>query len=450
MPFIPVALDLPPDVVEMRSGDVDADGKDDLVVISKRQRDGQPDAVSINVLSINDEGGETARWAIDLTDQALLIDVEKGLWALGATGLMALGSDGVRTVVESRTPLSGLGRTAATFADVFSDVDGDGIPEGVLTQGGSIRVVGVDGTQHAQVQVRGRGELDIRQRGGTQIVASTVSPLWHLDDFDGDGTKDLLLPDGQKLTVVSMGQGASDSPLNVNLPIDISPPKDNEKRKKGDTKKRVISVWLDDVDGDGKTDFAAQIWVTKGSWLGSEGEIVFSRGTGAGFGPLERFASDRAVLMVRLLDVDGDGDKDLASAEMDFGVGNLTRALLTQKIKVDLMVRQMDLKTVSDSSLLHSVVVPISSDREPPVTIEHDLTGDGIPDMVSAQEGKSVQLFKGTGTGFEKNAVAEFEIDFKRGEDRLWVGDITGDKRAEVVVWRPRSKSAKLLQVREE
>jgi hypothetical protein len=363
---------------------------------------------------------------------------------------MALEPDGLRTVVESRTPLSGLGRTAATFADVFSDVDGDGIPEGVLTRRGSIRVVGIDGRQHAQVQVRGRGELDVRQRGGTQIVASTVSPLWHLDDFDGDGTKDLLLPDGQKLTVVAIGEGASASPINVTLPIDISPPKDNEKRKKGDTKKRVISVWFDDVDGDGKTDFAAQIWVTKGSWLGSQGEIVFARGTGTGFGSLERFASDRAVLMVRMLDVDGDGDKDLASAEMDFGVGNLTRALLTQKIKVDLMVRQMNAQTVGDSKLLHSVVVPISSDREPPIAIEHDLTGDGIPDMISAEEGKSVQLFKGTGAGFEKNAIAEFEFDFRRGEDRLWVGDITGDKRAEVVVWRPRSRNAQLLQVQGE
>ena len=32
MPFVPVAFDLPPDVVELRVGDADADGRDELVL----------------------------------------------------------------------------------------------------------------------------------------------------------------------------------------------------------------------------------------------------------------------------------------------------------------------------------------------------------------------------------------------------------------------------------
>jgi len=449
MPFVPVPLDLPPDVVELRVGDADADGHDELVAISKRRRGAQPDAVSLTVLDCDDSASVIDRWSVDLTNKAMLIDIEEGLWAIGPKGLMALERDGVRTAVEASTALSGLGRTAATFADVFSDVDGDGTAEAVIARAGSVRVLGVDGVERARAQVRSRGELEVRRKGGTQIVASTVSPTWSLNDFDGDGVEDLLLPEGAAMTVISLGKGADGTPKTVRLPLDISPRRDDEKRKKGVAKKRVISVWLEDVDGDGKTDFTAQLWVTKGSWLGSEGEIVFARGTGEGFELAQSLASDRAVLIVRLIDVDGDGDKELTSAEMDFGVGNLTRALLTQKIKVELMVRRMTSGVVGEPETLHSVVVPISNDREPPVELERDLTGDGLPDMVTAQGSKEVKVFKGTGSGYDKTPLASLDVGFVQGEDKLWVGDITGDDRADIVVWKARSRSAKVLMLKD-
>ncbi len=449
MPFVPVPIDLPPDVVELRVGDADADGQDELVAISKRRRDARPDAVALSVLDINSSGTVADLWTVDVTNQALLIDVENGLWAIGPNGFMVMDREGVRTVVETRTQLAGLGRTAATFADVFSDVDGDGVAEGVIARSGSVRVVSVDGTERASVSVRGRGELEVRRRGGTQIVASTVSPLWNIDDFDGDGIKDLLLPEGDQLTVIPVGLESTGDPITVDLPLDVSPYRDDEKRKKGEVRKRLISVWLEDADGDGKTDFTAQVWVTKGSWLGSEGEIVFARGTGTGFGPTQRFSSERAVLLVSLIDIDGDGDKELMSAEMDFGVGNLTRALLTQKIKVDLMLRRMNPGNVSAAETLHSVVVPISNDRKPPVDLECDLTGDGIPDMVTAQGSKEVKVYQGTGSAYEKTPIAVLDVGFEQGRDKLWVGDLTSDDRCDVVVWKPRSRSAKLLLLNE-
>jgi len=449
MPFFAVPIDLPPDVVELRVGDADADGVDELVAISAKRRGTQPDAISVNILNMDAQASVTDSWRLDLRDQALLIDIDHGLWALGPTGIMALEAEGARTVFESRTALSGLGQTAAAFADICEDMDGDGTVECVIARGRTVKVIDVEGRERAKVRVRSRGELEVRSRGGTQVVASAVSPVWSLDDFDGDGVKDLLLPDGKRLTVVALdGDGPSTS-MEVSLPIDVSPFRDEDKRKKSETQRRVISVWLEDMNGDNKTDFAAQIWVTKGSWLGSEGEVVYAPGTGKGFGPLQRLPSERAVLMVRLIDVDGDGDKELSSAEMDFGVANLTRALLTQKIKVELMVRTMTPTGVSAAELLHSVVVPISNDREPPVEIKHDLTGDGIPDMVSAQGTTEVQVFRGTGKGYSKTPVASLDVGFKQGEDKIWTGDITGDGRSDLIVWKPRTKSATVLLLKD-
>jgi len=445
MPFIAVPIDLPPDVVELRVGDADADGVQELVAISAKRRGTQPDAVSVSILNMDSHATVTDSWHLDLKDQALLIDIDHGLWALGPDGIMALEEEGLRTVFEARTPLSGLGQTAAVFADICEDMDSDGVVECVIARGRSVRVVDVAGRERAKVRVRSRGELEVRGRGGTQVVASAVSPVWRLDDFDGDGIQDLLLPHGKSLTVVTIDGVRPSASRDVPLPIDISPFRDEDKRKKNETQKRVISVWLEDMNGDNKTDFAAQIWVTKGSWLGSEGEVVFAPGTGSGFGPVQRLPSERAVLLVRLIDVDGDGDKDLSSAEMDFGVANLTRALLTQKIKVELMVRRMTSDGVGAAELLHSVVVPISNDREPPVDLEHDLTGDGIPDMVSAQGTAEVRLFQGTGDGYTKTPLASLDVGFKQGEDKIWAGDVTGDGRSDLIVWKPRVKSATVL-----
>jgi hypothetical protein len=103
--------------------------------------------------------------------------------------------------------------------------------------------------------------------------------------------------------------------------------------------------------------------------------------------------------------------------------------------------------TYGESADLHSVVVPVGNDRDPPVKLEHDLTGDGVPDLVTSQGDTSVSVFKGTGGGFESTPLASLELGFVQGEDQMWVGDLTGDGRAEIVVWRSKSREAQVLQL---
>ena len=179
--------------------------------------------------------------------------------------------------------------------------------------------------------------------------------------------------------------------------------------------------------------------------MGAEGELVFARGTGGGFAPPQRMTSDNAVLLVRLIDLTGNGKKEIASAEIDFSVGNLTRAMLTQKIKVDVHYRAWDGNQYTDADHLHSVIVPVGNDRDPPVELERDINGDGMPDLVTAADGKSVEVYKGTGQGFDKAPFATQSMAFKTGEDLLWVGDILGDERSEIIIWRRRQAAARVL-----
>ena len=328
MPLIAAPIELPPDIVEIRAGDVDQDGIDELIAIERIKQGTAPDTMALTVFDIGQQGRTESQWSTDLKSQPLLIDIESGLWGIGRKGLVQISADGASTIVPTKTSLSGLGRTTPTFADVFVDIESDGQPEAVIASGNRIRIVGVDGQERASIPVRSQGELQVRSRGGTQIISSSVTPTWHMDDFDGDGFKDLLLPDGKKLTLYRFTADGVQAKQVLQLPIDIAEKKREGTKKEGETERRVISVWFDDLNGDQRTDFAAQLWVTQGSWMGAEGELMFAMGTGTGFAPAKNMSSENAVLLVRILDIDGDGDKDIASAEVDFGVANLTRAML--------------------------------------------------------------------------------------------------------------------------
>ena len=55
------------------------------------------------------------------------------------------------------------------------------------------------------------------------------------------------------------------------------------------------------------------------------------------------------------MDLDADGDVEMATAEVDFGVGNLTRAMLTQKIRVDILYRPMREGRYGDDAVSYKV-----------------------------------------------------------------------------------------------
>jgi hypothetical protein len=263
-----VPIELPPHVVEVRSGDIDSDGIEELVAIERKAQGTQPETMALTIYELDQQGRIQEQWTADLKSQPLLIDIEADLWAIGPTGLMQITREGLATRVETKTALAGLGRTTPMFADVFVDIEEDGHPEGIIAIGNTIRVLGSDGKERASIPVHSRGELSIRSREGTQVISSSVSPTWNVDDFNGDGIQDLLLPDSRQLTVVRFGADGTHVKQSVQLPIDITQKERGRATNKRETEKRVISVWLEDIDGDQRTDFAAQLWVTEGSWMG--------------------------------------------------------------------------------------------------------------------------------------------------------------------------------------
>ncbi|MDP6934746.1 MAG: hypothetical protein QGG40_17630, partial [Myxococcota bacterium] len=383
MPLVAIPIEFPADVVELRAGDVDGDDIDELLLIQRQRQGTRPDSVSFTIMNLDTSGTVEDRWSLDLGNRALFVDIESGLWGLAGDGVVRLDRHGIGTVLPTNTALADMGASTPTLADVFDDIEGDGTPEVVVALGPNARVISVDGTERANVTAPSRGELELRTRVGSQLVTSSVSPSWQLDDFDGDGVKDLLLPDGATLTVFRLGGEDLPDQLDVALPLSVAPRRPDGAHEEGRVDRDVQRAWLEDIDGDGRTDFLAQLWVTEGSWLDAEGELFFARGTGQGFAQSERIESDEAILVVQLVDLDGDDDRDLVTAQVDFGVGNLARALLSREVRIDLYLHEMKNGSLQTPVSLQEVLVPVGHDRDPAMDFTEDLTGDGLPDLVS-------------------------------------------------------------------
>ncbi|MDP6935253.1 MAG: hypothetical protein QGG40_20200, partial [Myxococcota bacterium] len=59
--------------------------------------------------------------------------------------------------------------------------------------------------------------------------------------------------------------------------------------------------------------------------------------------------------------------------------------------------------------------------------------------------GRSIHVYPGTGRGFSESPITSLDLGFENGVHQLWVGDLTGDQRAEILVWELRSRQARVV-----
>ena len=77
-----------------------------------------------------------------------------------------------------------------------------------------------------------------------------------------------------------------------------------------------------------------------------------------------------------------------------------------------------------------------------------DVDGDAVPDLVTNEGEDKVRIYRGKAGGLESTPAFELAIVVPAGDETLFVHDLTGDGKAEIVVWGPGSTSASVLRVR--
>lgn len=448
MPLVALPISLPADLAEVRSGDVDGDGRDELILVSRKPMDAgrTPDAVSLTVVRFGPDGRELGRRLVDLGQRPVLWDVQGGLWGVdgqGATDLLT----GQR-VVERATLLAGLGLTTPVAVDLAHDLEGDGKAELFLPIRGGYAVEGVDGRSWGELQATGEGNLRGRSvGGGVQLDLGRTMPTLAVADVDGDSRQDPVLLEGDRMLVWKAGEGSLTGPTRRSLPFNLDPRDDPAAALvKGEVRREVAAAWLQDVDGDGRADLGLHQWVLDGSWFGSTAEFVSARGGAGAFSAPQVVRTKQAAVKVERVDYDGDGDIDLLVAELDLGMGNLARGLVQRSVRVDInLYRWTGTVYALAPTLLRRIDFSIEEAEQPRLAVQADVTGDGVVDLVSDDGLSVLRVYAGSAAGFAAAATGEVAAP-RRPRGEVAVMDLTGDGTAEVVVWAPGQSEGSIVR----
>ncbi len=208
---------------------------------------------------------------------------------------------------------------------------------------------------------------------------------------------------------------------------------------------------LDDVDGDGALDLVAALQRGELS-IGSEisTTILHFPGGSAGFAakPAQVLAVRGLALSVRLLDVDGDGGRDLVVPTAETDLLSNVRKLLTRDLAVTYQGFLFDLKTkrfAHAPSFVVTVPIPVQSvDRResvPLASFDGDFDGDGVKDLlrivppssIAVHRGEAARsLLGGASFRFAEERIAEAEACVSNA---FSVEDLDGDGRSDAVFY---------------
>jgi|GEM_PF-1166118 len=451
---MPIALQstpisLPPDLVEVRAGDLDGDGRAELVLIGRTEQREAPATITLTGVHFDAAGAELARQTLPLGNRAQLWDIQEGLWIVDGQGVASLGLDGKRSRVAALDGLlTRLGPTTPLAADIAQDLDRDGVADILVYSGGAVHAFAADGRDWGAVTAAAEGGLhSTDQAGGTILGAAIRTPSMEVGDVDGDGRDDLLLPRRAELRVAFTGARLGEREARMKLPLDLAPPKDGAV----DTSKeqrRIARSWFRDLDGDGKVDLLVHTQVSHGSWFGATAELMVARGTGQAFLQSQVIRTQAAAIDPKLVDVDGDGDLDLLVPQIDLTMGNLASALVSHQVKVDAtLYRMQDGRYLEPPITLRRIKLPVDNSDTMQLNLEHDVDGDGIIDMVSNDGEDAVRVYAGSADAIADTPLAQVTVKVPPGHDTLFVQDLTGDGRVEILVWGPHQRQGTLLRL---
>jgi hypothetical protein len=444
--MLTLPFDLPADTQELRAGDVDGDGRDELVVVSRTPRPGAPSSVKLTILHIEDNGVLGGRSTIDLGTRATFWCVDHGLWAVDAEGLVRFDDETPTRVARFPTALAGLGPTTPAWAPLAHDLDGDGTPELLAWSAGRYLAFRTDGTSFGSIPAPAEGSLTVDwSTGGASTPSTLTPPALAVVDLDGDGKRDLLLPSGARAAAYYTGSGIGARAATLTLPVDVEPVEEDP--KPGVTRRRVAAVWIEDMDGDKKADLAVQRIVLAGSWFGAKAELLWAKGRGDGYGALTTIALPGAAFGVDLVDLDGDGDSDFLAPVVDVGIGTIARALVAKEARVELTLFRMNQGVFAAGQSVRVFGFPLEQPGRFQASFDGDVDGDGVVDLVTNDAQDRVRVYRGAGGALAATPAWDVPLAVPTGGDTIFVHDLTGDGKAEIVVWGPKEARASVLRL---
>lgn len=228
---------------------------------------------------------------------------------------------------------------------------------------------------------------------------TTIVPNLDFVEQTGDGRIDLVTHYEDRLEVYpgTEGGGFAERPAHRAW-FRMRTPAELESR---DTE---VSAEIVDFDGDG----IADLCLTKigGGVTTLATEVRLHKGLkGGGFSPkpTQKFVDDGFASLVRFIDVDGDGKREMLHPHAEVSIMSMSSAMLSSKLSLDIRIRRPDpegplfarspTQTLETSYGLDLTVGAALRGTAP--IFGHDFDGDGRRDVILAQGGDEMRLHRG-------------------------------------------------------
>jgi hypothetical protein len=470
------------------AGDVDLDGRSDLVVLQQSNVFG-PEEESVWVYSADDDGRFSYHERV-YTSTSPLSHVALG--DIDGDGALDILVNSGRDVLWGNGDASFRGTTAAISnnsgsALVLADLNGDDRLDLVGLGNESIVVALNDGLGRfpvsewvpiavtpfdiAAADVNGDGFVDIVTANPTsqdvsvllgngaglfaperRFFVGSFARYLAVGDFNSDGRADVVVANGDESSEVSVLLGSGEAIFEPERRLEVS--------------SRAFAVAVADLDGDGDGDLAIAV---PGRHTGDVGVAVLLGNGDGSFQEVREVSSGLIIYQLLLADFNGDGSIDIAgrsNSDAMVLLGNGDGSFRTRpRVRVGLGPRAVamgdldldgrtDVVTANYSSNDVSVLLGrgdgtfLPETRAPagarPASVAlADLNGDRILDIATANEvSNDVSVIDGSGDG---SFPAERRFGAGVGPRALAVGDLNGDGHADITTANERSSDVSLL-----
>lgn len=449
------------DVADVILEDLNHDSAPDMLVVQNRSRFPDPHTDRILSIFFQKEGRLP-----DQADQTILLDNDEIVFDIGDLDgdgfpdLAFLKRDGVYIRENNGT---GFSEKLTLFKSIQSafilhdpsrvnryrfirDMDGDDVPEMFIPEANRLSIFskGPFSGYHEKVQLWMTPELTL-SNDPDPLTFSVQFPVLHIQDFNGDGIKDLLIQSGDRLDVYIQHPGEKTDLRAGLIPPDlryrmaarnVNPPVLDQMADPS------VTIELEDLNKDGYVD----ILLTRPSRTNftthiSQIQVYVNR-----YGrfdlipdqilPLENFGGEHVIG-----DFNHDGLLDLGMLDFRIGFSQAIQFLLTKKASNGYLFYLMGsdgrYPDTPDKKISFSRKVNINDILGSQIcqSFQGDFNGDGLNDFLIGTDTDELSICIGLENDlFSEKAVYQMETMVSSD---LWVGDVNQDHFSDILLWYP-------------
>lgn len=326
----------------------------------------------------------------------------------------------------------------------IADLDGDGYDEIIVPLLDGFQVLrvweGWEVTPHQRLASKSRSRLWNYLR---KSYLAYRLPSLRLLDIDHNGWKDVLAYSDGLVQIFYLSAQPSPAPRAPDIQFDLQPPRPFDPKEPRDPPLKLEAA--EDLNGDGLLDFVGSKVAATDSAMNTNTRVLVYYGRPApgegGFTlptkPDQVFATEGFTQPV-LVDINGDGNTDLALVNVEIGFWTMIRALISRTVSAEtafyLMAHKGKYPQKPSEVVSYSVEFSLGRFTHQPITAFGDFNADGRPDLLLSVDKDGLGIHLGVPEGVWDDDYDYLIEEFLpiRGKG-VRVTDIDGDGRDDLI-----------------